>query len=95
MAKAAAYWEVANYREAYDLFACTGILFNHESPLRPERYVTRKIISSAVRIAAGKQRVAAGIQRVATGIQRVATGKQRVAAGKQRDAATRDVSGIL
>lgn len=55
VAKAAAYWEVANYREAYDLFACTGILFNHESPLRPERYVTRKIISSAVRIAAGKQ----------------------------------------
>jgi GDPmannose 4,6-dehydratase len=56
VAKAAAYWEVANYREAYDLFACTGILFNHESPLRPERYVTRKIISSAVRIAAGKQK---------------------------------------
>ena len=54
MAKAAAYWEVANYREAYDLFACTGILFNHGSPLRPERYVTRKIISSAVRIAVGK-----------------------------------------
>ena len=53
VAKATAHWEVANYREAYKLFACTGILFNHESPLRPERFVTRKIISSACRIAAG------------------------------------------
>lgn len=53
VAKAAAYWEVANYREAYGLFACTGILFNHESPLRPERFVTRKIVSAACRIAAG------------------------------------------
>lgn len=53
VAKAAAFWEVANYREAYDLFACTGILFNHESPLRPERFVTRKIVSTAVRIAQG------------------------------------------
>jgi len=53
VAKAAAHWEVANYREAYDLFACTGILFNHESPLRPERFVTRKIIAAACRIAAG------------------------------------------
>jgi GDPmannose 4,6-dehydratase len=53
VAKAAAHWEVANYREAYSLFACTGILFNHESPLRPERFVTRKIIASASRIASG------------------------------------------
>ena len=53
VAKAAAFWEVANYREAYDLFACSGILFNHESPLRPERFVTQKIISTACRIAAG------------------------------------------
>lgn len=53
VAKATAHWEVANYREAYKLFACTGILFNHESPLRPERFVTRKIISAACRIAAG------------------------------------------
>jgi len=53
VAKSAAHWEVANYRESYDLFACTGILFNHESPLRPERFVTRKIISAACRIAAG------------------------------------------
>jgi len=51
--KASAYWIVANYREAYSLFACTGILFNHESPLRPMRFVTRKIISAACRIAAG------------------------------------------
>ena len=53
VAKATAYWEVANYREAYTLFACTGILFNHESPLRPERFVTRKIVTTACRIAAG------------------------------------------
>jgi len=55
VAKAAAFWQVANYREAYGLFACTGILFNHESPLRPERFVTRKIIASACRIARGSK----------------------------------------
>lgn len=55
VAKAAAFWEVANYREAYGLFACSGILFNHESPLRPERFVTQKIVSAACRIAAGSQ----------------------------------------
>jgi GDPmannose 4,6-dehydratase len=53
VAKAAAFWEVANYRESYGLFACTGILFNHESPLRPPRFVTRKITAAAARIAAG------------------------------------------
>lgn len=53
VAKAAAYWQVANYRESYGLFACSGILFNHESPLRPERFVTQKIIRTACRIAAG------------------------------------------
>jgi GDPmannose 4,6-dehydratase len=53
VAKAAAHWEVANYREAYNLFACSGILFNHESPLRRERFVTRKIVASAARIAKG------------------------------------------
>jgi GDPmannose 4,6-dehydratase len=53
VAKAAAFWEVSNYREAYGLFACSGILFNHESPLRPERFVTRKIVSAAARIARG------------------------------------------
>jgi len=53
VAKSTAFWEVANYREAYHLFACTGILFNHESPLRPERFVTRKIVNAAARIARG------------------------------------------
>jgi len=52
-AKAAAHYTVANYREAYGLFACTGILFNHESPLRPQRFVTSKIVSTAVRISKG------------------------------------------
>lgn len=61
VAKAAAHWTVANYREAYNLFACTGILFNHESPLRPARFVTRKIIATACRIAAGsKERLSLG-----------------------------------
>ncbi len=55
VAKSAAYWEVANYREAYNLFACSGILFNHESPFRPERFVTRKIISAVCRIAEKKE----------------------------------------
>ncbi len=55
VAKATAFWEVANYREAYGLFACTGILFNHESPLRPARFVTRKIVAAARRIAAGSR----------------------------------------
>lgn len=55
VAKAAAFWEVANYREAYGLYACSGILFNHESPLRPERFVTRKIVASACRIARNGQ----------------------------------------
>lgn len=53
VAKASAFWLVNNYREAYDLYACTGILFNHESPLRPVRFVTQKIISAAKRIANG------------------------------------------
>jgi GDPmannose 4,6-dehydratase len=53
VAKASAHWLVANYRDAYGLFACNGILFNHESPFRPTRFVTRKIVSAACRIAAG------------------------------------------
>lgn len=55
VAKAAAFWQVANYREAYSLFACSGILFNHESPLRPERFVTQKIVAAACRIANGSR----------------------------------------
>ncbi|MBC3783816.1 GDP-mannose 4,6-dehydratase [Spirosoma utsteinense] len=53
VAKAAAFWQVANYREAYQIQASTGILFNHESPLRPERFVTQKIVAAACRIANG------------------------------------------
>jgi|SRR5882762_9784322 len=53
VAKTAAFWEVANYRRAYGLFACSGMLSNHESPLRPERFVTRKIVAAACRIALG------------------------------------------
>jgi GDPmannose 4,6-dehydratase len=49
--KAASFWAVANYREAYNLFACSGLLFNHESPLRPIRYVTQKIVRGAADIA--------------------------------------------
>jgi GDPmannose 4,6-dehydratase len=55
VAKAASCWQIANYREAYELFACSGLLFNHESPLRAERFVTRKIAASATRIAAGSK----------------------------------------
>ena len=53
VAKSAAFWEVANYREAYGIFACSGILFNHESPLRPQRFVTQKIVAAACKIAQG------------------------------------------
>ena len=56
VAKAAAFWQVSNYREAYHIFACSGILFNHESTLRPERFVTKKIASAATRIARGELR---------------------------------------
>lgn len=55
VAKAAAFWQVANYREAYGLYTCSGILYNHESPLRPERFVTQKVIAAACRIARGSQ----------------------------------------
>jgi len=54
VAKSAAFWTVANYREAHGLFACSGILFNHESPLRPERFVTQKIIRMAGQISRGE-----------------------------------------
>lgn len=53
VAKATAFWETVNYREAYGIYGCSGILFNHESPLRPERFVTNKIIKAACRIADG------------------------------------------
>ena len=55
VAKLYAYWITVNYREAYGLFACNGILFNHESPIRGETFVTRKITRAAARIALGLQ----------------------------------------
>ena len=55
VSKASSFWLVNNYREAYGLYACTGILFNHESPLRPNRFVTQKIIQTVKRIANGSK----------------------------------------
>lgn len=54
-AKLYSYWITVNYREAYDMFACNGILFNHESPRRGEEFVTRKITIAIAKILAGKQ----------------------------------------
>jgi GDPmannose 4,6-dehydratase len=56
VAKMYAYWITVNYREAYDMFACNGILFNHESPLRGETFVTRKITRAVSKIALGLQK---------------------------------------
>jgi GDPmannose 4,6-dehydratase len=55
VAKLYAYWIIVNYRESYDLFACNGILFNHESPRRGETFVTRKITRAAARVKEGLQ----------------------------------------
>ena len=55
VAKLYAYWITVNYREAYNMFACNGILFNHESPLRGETFVTRKITRAVAKIALGQQ----------------------------------------
>src|SRR5210317_2227382 len=57
VAKLYAYWICVNYREAYGMYACNGILFNHESPLRGETFVTRKITRAVARIALGLQEV--------------------------------------
>ncbi|MBI3506461.1 MAG: GDP-mannose 4,6-dehydratase [Proteobacteria bacterium] len=54
--KAGAFWATANYRESYSLFACSGILFNHESPLRPPRFVTQKVVRGALDIAEGREK---------------------------------------
>jgi GDPmannose 4,6-dehydratase len=56
VAKLYAFWIVKNYREAYNIFACNGILFNHESPIRGETFVTRKITRAAARISLGMQK---------------------------------------
>ena len=53
VAKCTAFWQVANYRSAYGLYCCTGVLANHESPLRPKRFVTQKIISAVKAISTG------------------------------------------
>lgn len=55
VAKASACWTVANYRDAYGMYACSGILSNHDSPLRPLRFVTRKIIHAVALLAMGKE----------------------------------------
>lgn len=57
VAKASAHYLVNNYRDAYGLFACNGILFNHESPLRPERFVTQKIVRAVKRISEGSKEI--------------------------------------
>ena len=54
VAKSTAKWLINSYRESYGLYACTGILFNHESPLRPDRFVTQKIITGAAKIKTGQ-----------------------------------------
>jgi GDPmannose 4,6-dehydratase len=56
VAKSTAFWQVVNYRQAYNLFCCTGILANHESPLRPRRFVTQKIIQGVKDIKRGLMR---------------------------------------
>jgi GDPmannose 4,6-dehydratase len=57
IAKLYAHWMTVNYRESYDLFACSGILFNHESPLRGREFVTRKITDTVAKIHLGKQQI--------------------------------------
>lgn len=57
VAKSAAHWLVRNYRDAHNMFAVNGILFNHESELRPERFVTQKVIRAACRIASGSNEI--------------------------------------
>ncbi len=60
-AKSSAQWTTSNYREAYGIWACSGILFNHESALRSERFVTKKLVTAAAEIAAGlRERVTVG-----------------------------------
>ena len=58
-AKLYAYWVTVNYRESYDLFACNGILFNHESPRRGETFVTKKVTTAVAKISKGKQKTLA------------------------------------
>ena len=55
VSKLYAFWICVNYREAYDMFVCNGILFNHESPIRPDNFVTRKVTKAVVKIKEGLQ----------------------------------------
>ena len=55
VAKLYAHWITVNYRESYNIFACNGILFNHESPLRGETFVTKKIVNALTKIKLGLQ----------------------------------------
>jgi GDPmannose 4,6-dehydratase len=55
VAKATSHWQVVNYRESYGIYACNGILFNHESPLRPARFVTRKVVAAVAAIKQGSK----------------------------------------
>ena len=57
VAKVYAHWITVNYREAYNIFACNGILFNHESPVRGETFVTRKIVTALCKIKLGKKEI--------------------------------------
>ena len=77
VAKLIAYWITVNYREAYGLYACNGILFNHESPVRGETFVTRKITRAVARIAVGLQTtcISAICPRCATGATRATTSR--------------------
>ena len=56
VSKVFAHWITVNYREAYNIFACNGVLFNHESPIRGETFVTKKIIQGLIRIKKGNQK---------------------------------------
>ena len=56
VSKCFAHWITKNYRDAYGMFACNGILFNHESPIRGETFVTKKIVQALVRIKKGSQK---------------------------------------
>ena len=75
VAKVYAYWITVNYREAYGMYACNGILFNHESPLRGETFVTRKITRALARITRAQEKccTSATSMRCATGAMRATT----------------------
>ena len=77
VAKLYAYWITVNYREAYGMYACNGILFNHESPVRGETFVTRKITRALARIELGLQdaSISATSTRSATGAMRATTSR--------------------